>query len=187
MFRRRLRTAPVETFSDPCHASLCARYARCDRLRGLANLVVVGGVVSPDNTGDREEAAECQKMHGEGAHTAHSALTLPDESARTAPPNSTCCFCARAAELYDQFHLDGCVRWVVAQKNRVRNGELYRYIADLRGAFVQPVRGGLDQMARCRPHPGFSAARACAHHCPLPPSCPLLIRHACRHFTRPSG
>lgn len=32
-----------------------------------------------------------------------------------------------------------CIRWIVAQKNRVRNGELYRYIADTRGAFVQPA------------------------------------------------
>ena len=32
-----------------------------------------------------------------------------------------------------------CFRWIVAQKNRVRNGELYRYIADTRGAFVQPA------------------------------------------------
>jgi sucrose synthase len=27
----------------------------------------------------------------------------------------------------------------VAQKNRVRNGELYRMVADTRGAFVQPA------------------------------------------------
>lgn len=25
------------------------------------------------------------------------------------------------------------------QKNRVRNGELYRYVADTRGAFAQPA------------------------------------------------
>jgi sucrose synthase len=29
------------------------------------------------------------------------------------------------------------MRWIVAQKNRVRNGELYRMIADSKGAFVQ--------------------------------------------------
>lgn len=29
------------------------------------------------------------------------------------------------------------MRWIVAQKNRVRNGELYRFIADSKGAFVQ--------------------------------------------------
>lgn len=34
----------------------------------------------------------------------------------------------------------GQMRWIVAQKNRVRNGELYRFIADSRGAFVQVNR-----------------------------------------------
>eukprot|EP00897_Mesotaenium_endlicherianum_P000519 jgi/Mesen1/10468/ME000082S09974 len=38
-----------------------------------------------------------------------------------------------------EHHLDGQIRWICAQKNRVRNGELYRYIADKRGAFVQPA------------------------------------------------
>lgn len=31
------------------------------------------------------------------------------------------------------------LRWIVAQKNRVRNGELYRFVADTRGAFAQPA------------------------------------------------
>ena len=39
------------------------RYAQSSRLRGLVNLVVVGGVISPEDTGDREESAECEKMH----------------------------------------------------------------------------------------------------------------------------
>ena len=42
--------------------------------------------------------------------------------------------------------VQGCFRWIVAQKNRVRNGELYRYVADSRGAFVQPA---LYEGARC--------------------------------------
>lgn len=33
--------------------------------------------------------------------------------------------------------MQGQMRWIVAQKNRVRNGELYRFIADSKGAFVQ--------------------------------------------------
>ena len=41
--------------------------------------------------------------------------------------------------LIEEHHLDGELRWLVAQKNRVRNGELYRYIADSHGAFVQPA------------------------------------------------
>ncbi|KAJ6809549.1 sucrose synthase 2 [Iris pallida] len=41
--------------------------------------------------------------------------------------------------LIDQYKLDGHIRWISAQMNRVRNGELYRCIADTRGAFVQPA------------------------------------------------
>ncbi|KAK7269666.1 hypothetical protein RIF29_22400 [Crotalaria pallida] len=34
---------------------------------------------------------------------------------------------------------DGDFRWIVSQTNRARNGELYRYIADTKGVFVQPA------------------------------------------------
>lgn len=40
-------------------------------------------------------------------------------------------------ELMKKYNLDGQFRWISAQTNRARNGELYRYIADTRGAFVQ--------------------------------------------------
>lgn len=39
--------------------------------------------------------------------------------------------------LIEQYNLKGQFRWITAQMNRARNGELYRYIADTRGAFVQ--------------------------------------------------
>lgn len=42
--------------------------------------MVVGGVVDPAETGDREEAAECAKMHGEGfdqMRPAHSTECMP--------------------------------------------------------------------------------------------------------------
>ncbi|XP_072994916.1 sucrose synthase 1-like [Typha latifolia] len=39
----------------------------------------------------------------------------------------------------EQYKLNGQIRWISAQMNRVRNGELYRYIADTKGAFVQPA------------------------------------------------
>lgn len=80
-------------------------YAKSERLRELVNLVVVGGVIDPEDTGDREERAECEKMHN----------------------------------LVKEYKLHGQMRWIVAQKNRVRNGELYRFIADSKGAFVQPA------------------------------------------------
>ncbi|ESR32748.1 Sucrose synthase 2 [Citrus sinensis] len=41
--------------------------------------------------------------------------------------------------LIKQYNLHGQFRWISAQMNRVRNGELYRYIADTRGVFVQPA------------------------------------------------
>lgn len=41
--------------------------------------------------------------------------------------------------LIKQYDLDGHIRWISAQTNRARNGELYRYIADKRGIFVQPA------------------------------------------------
>lgn len=40
-------------------------------------------------------------------------------------------------DLVKQYNLHGQFRWITAQMNRVRNGELYRYIADTKGAFVQ--------------------------------------------------
>nr|AHM02468.1 sucrose synthase [Lilium davidii var. unicolor] len=42
-------------------------------------------------------------------------------------------------KLIEEYKLNGHIRWISAQMNRVRNGELYRYIADTKGAFVQPA------------------------------------------------
>ncbi|KAK8503201.1 hypothetical protein V6N12_067587 [Hibiscus sabdariffa] len=42
-------------------------------------------------------------------------------------------------ELIEQYNLNGQFRWISSQMNRVRNGELYRYICDTKGAFVQPA------------------------------------------------
>lgn len=40
-------------------------------------------------------------------------------------------------ELMEKYELQGQFRWISAQTNRARNGELYRYIADTKGIFVQ--------------------------------------------------
>lgn len=80
-------------------------FGKSSRLQELVNLVIIGGVIDPEKTVDREEADECRKMHG----------------------------------LIEKYDLQHCVRWIVAQKNRVRNGEMYRFVADTRGAFVQPA------------------------------------------------
>lgn len=39
--------------------------------------------------------------------------------------------------LMKQYNLHGQFRWITSQTNRARNGELYRYIADTKGIFVQ--------------------------------------------------
>nr|AEZ00746.1 SusA1 [Gossypium hirsutum] len=80
-------------------------YAKNNKLRELANLVVVAGYIDVKKSKDREEIAEIEKMH----------------------------------DLMKEYKLDGQFRWIAAQTNRARNGELYRYIADSKGIFVQPA------------------------------------------------
>ena len=41
--------------------------------------------------------------------------------------------------LIEKYQLEGHVRWIAAQTDRYRNGEIYRCIADTKGAFVQPA------------------------------------------------
>lgn len=41
--------------------------------------------------------------------------------------------------LIEKYQLKGQIRWIAAQSDRYRNSELYRCIADTKGAFVQPA------------------------------------------------
>ncbi|PSS00265.1 Sucrose synthase [Actinidia chinensis var. chinensis] len=41
--------------------------------------------------------------------------------------------------LIEKYQLKGQIRWIAAQTDRQRNGELYRCIADTKGAFAQPA------------------------------------------------
>ena len=41
--------------------------------------------------------------------------------------------------LFDECGLEGSVRWVEMQTDKTKVGELYRFVADQRGAFVQPA------------------------------------------------
>ena len=50
--------------------------------------------------------------------------------------------------LIDKYKLKGQIRWIKAQIDRVRNGELYRYIADTNGAFVQVCNTNCSGMNR---------------------------------------
>ncbi|KAK3438584.1 hypothetical protein EUGRSUZ_C03201 [Eucalyptus grandis] len=42
-------------------------------------------------------------------------------------------------DLIEKYKLNGQFRWISSQTNQVRNGELYRYICDTKGVFVQPA------------------------------------------------
>ncbi|MBU0506924.1 sucrose synthase [bacterium] len=45
----------------------------------------------------------------------------------------------RFHDLMNEYKLDDKVRWIDSLHEKNRNGELYRYIADKRGAFIQPA------------------------------------------------
>ncbi len=80
-------------------------YAKDDRLRGLCNLLIIGGTVNPELSGDEEERLQIHRIH----------------------------------QLFDEFGLDGQVRWLGKRLNKQLSGEFYRYVADKRGVFVQPA------------------------------------------------
>jgi sucrose synthase len=80
-------------------------YGRNERLRKIANLVVVAGYVNAEQSKDREEQAQIARMH----------------------------------ELMNQYGLDGEMRWLGLRLEKNLAGELYRYIADRHGCFIQPA------------------------------------------------
>lgn len=86
-------------------SGLVELYAKNDKLRELTNLLIIGGTVHPDNSGDEEERDQIHRIH----------------------------------QLFDEYELDGQVRWLGKRLGKQLSGELYRYIADKKGAFVQPA------------------------------------------------
>ncbi|WP_045216195.1 sucrose synthase [Desulfonatronovibrio magnus] len=85
--------------------SLVRWYAQNEKLRELANLVVVAGYINKDESKDEEERACIDEMHG----------------------------------LFDEYGLGSQVRWLGSRLDKNLTGELYRYVADSRGVFVQPA------------------------------------------------
>lgn len=80
-------------------------YGKSTRMQEQANLLVVAGHIQADQSGDREEREQIEKMH----------------------------------QLIDEYQLDGKVRWLGKHLEKNLAGELYRYIADCQGAFIQPA------------------------------------------------
>ncbi|MCA9773947.1 MAG: glycosyltransferase, partial [Myxococcales bacterium] len=76
-----------------------------ERLRERANLLIVGGCIDPEGSGDDDEREQIKRMHA----------------------------------LIEQYDLGGQVRWLGVRLEKMLAGELYRFIADHRGAFVQPA------------------------------------------------
>lgn len=74
-------------------------------LRKLANLIVVGGYIDPNDSSDAEEREEIGRMH----------------------------------QLIEQYNLGNQLRWIGGRLDKQLTGELYRYIADRKGVFVQPA------------------------------------------------
>ncbi|TCV90297.1 sucrose synthase [Sulfurirhabdus autotrophica] len=80
-------------------------YGSSPRLRELANLVVIGGYVTPEESRDHEEQAQIRNMH----------------------------------KLMDRHQLDGQMRWLGIRLEKNLSGEIYRFVADHKGIFVQPA------------------------------------------------
>lgn len=85
--------------------SLVRWYARSEKLREMANLVVVAGYINKEDSKDEEERAGIDEMHA----------------------------------LFEEYQLHEQVRWLGSRLDKNLTGELYRYIADSRGIFVQPA------------------------------------------------
>lgn len=86
-------------------AGLVSWWAADQRLRRLANLVVVGGHVETERCADGEEREQALLLH----------------------------------DLMTRHALGGEVRWIGKRLDRHLTGELYRWVADRRGVFVQPA------------------------------------------------
>jgi len=86
-------------------AGLVEWYAKNDELRKVANLLIVGGRLRPEESNDRDEREQIERTHW----------------------------------LLDEYDLEGQVRWIEMQTDKTKVGELYRFVADQRGAFVQPA------------------------------------------------
>ncbi len=80
-------------------------YAQSPELRREANLLIVGGRLDPNLSGDRDEREQIERTH----------------------------------RLFEEYNLEGDVRWLEMQTDKNQVGEFYRVVADHRGAFVQPA------------------------------------------------
>jgi len=113
---------------SPCRGVLADRnkpliftLARMDRIKNVTGLVEWYG----KNTALREQA----NLLIAAGHI--DAAASDDEEERSQ--------ITRMHELMNEYDLDDQVRWLERQVDKERNSEIYRYVADGRGVFVQPA------------------------------------------------
>ena len=105
---------------DP-HKPLLFTMARMDRIKNITGLL--------------EWYGGCDALRNETNLLIASGYIDPDRSSDTEERNQL----EMMHQLMDKYDLDGQVRWLEGQVDRERNGELYRFVADRQGAFVQPA------------------------------------------------
>jgi sucrose synthase len=84
---------------------LVEMYAKNDKLREKANLLIAGGFIDPSLSQDEDEVKQIETMHA----------------------------------LFKAHDLHDSVRWITMRTDKTQVGELYRFVADRNGAFVQPA------------------------------------------------
>ena len=107
-------------FDDP-DKPLLFTMARLDRIKNLTGLV--------EWFGQCERLAESANLVVVGGHVDEFASDDAEEKSEI----------ARMHGLMAQYQLDGRMRWLGVRLDKNLAGELYRHIADRRGAFVQPA------------------------------------------------
>lgn len=84
---------------------LVEAYAKSERLRESANLIIMSSITDASQSSDQEEIEVINRLY----------------------------------ELIEEYALHGHFRWCAARLDKVETGEIYRVMADRKGAFAQPA------------------------------------------------
>ncbi|XP_015891967.3 sucrose synthase 2 [Ziziphus jujuba] len=95
--------------------------ARLDRVKNITGLV------------------ECYAKNGKLRELANLVVVAGYNDVKKSKDREEIAEIEKMHDLIKMYNLHGHFRWISAQTNRARNGELYRYIADTKGVFVQPA------------------------------------------------
>ncbi|CAI9105389.1 OLC1v1004300C1 [Oldenlandia corymbosa var. corymbosa] len=110
----------IGTLDDPSKPIIFSM-ARLDRVKNITGLV------------------ECYAKNNELREIANLVVVAGYNDVKKSNDREEVAEIEKMHNLMNQYSLGGQFRWLSAQTNRAQNGELYRYIADKRGIFVQPA------------------------------------------------